>query len=188
MTERERDRTFGPAVLAGLGGCVLAAVASNRTWATGRGSAAGVQVSIAMSGSEAVPLALALALLALASWGVVLVFRGRARRWLAAVGAVAATAGVVTVAVGREAARTLAEQALDDRGASGEVPTSITVWWYIALLAFVVAGAASAVAAWRAPRWPSLSRRYDAPSARTATAVSETDMWRAMDEGHDPTS
>ena len=43
------------------------------------------------------------------------------------------------------------------------------------------------------PRWPEMGTRYDAPAARTPTAVdaaddaSNRDLWKAIDEGHDPT-
>ena len=68
------------------------AVAASRDWATGSGSAAGVDVTASVKGSSSAPLAVALALVALAAWGVVLVLRGRARRVVAVVGALA-TAG-----------------------------------------------------------------------------------------------
>jgi hypothetical protein len=43
------------------------------------------------------------------------------------------------------------------------------------------------VAAWRlAPRWPTMSSRYDAPATR-ASEPDETDLWKALDAGHDPT-
>jgi hypothetical protein len=56
------------------------------------------------------------------------------------------------------------------------------------LVAAVIALAAFAVAVRRAPRWPAMGSRYDAPGARTAEPATEQDMWRALDEGHDPTA
>src|SRR5690606_6982867 len=60
-------RSFGPALLAGLGGGTLATLAATRTWATATGEAAGVEVTAEASGTSAAPLPWALALVALAS-------------------------------------------------------------------------------------------------------------------------
>src|SRR4051794_40604755 len=90
----ERSRSYGPTVLVGLAGATLAAVAAARDWARASGSAAGVDVAAAVKGSATTPLAVALALVALAAWGVVLVLRGRPRRAVAVVGALA-SAGVL---------------------------------------------------------------------------------------------
>ena len=89
MAERTRSATFGPTVVIGPASAVLAAVAASRDWATASGSAAGVHVTGSVKGSTTAPLAVALALVALAAWGVVLVLRGRVRRAVAIVGALA---------------------------------------------------------------------------------------------------
>ncbi len=44
------------------------------------------------------------------------------------------------------------------------------------------------VAVRRARTWPALGSRYDAPAARAAAPVTDQDLWRALDEGHDPTA
>jgi hypothetical protein len=44
------------------------------------------------------------------------------------------------------------------------------------------------VAVRRARTWPALGSRYDAPGARAAAPAGEQDLWRALDEGHDPTA
>jgi Tryptophan-associated transmembrane protein (Trp_oprn_chp) len=49
----------------------------------------------------------------------------------------------------------------------------------------VLAGAAGGLAALRGPRWAAMSRRYDAPSA--PRPAHESDPWRALDRGDDPT-
>ena len=47
------------------------------------------------------------------------------------------------------------------------------------------------LAVWQVPAWPEMGRRYDSPTgeerAVTADPESPLDLWRAMDEGHDPT-
>jgi cytochrome c-type biogenesis protein CcmH/NrfG len=55
----------------------------------------------------------------------------------------------------------------------------------VTLVAFVVAVVA-------APRWPAMGSKYDAPATRaeagTAEPVTEQEMWRALDDGRDPTA
>ena len=193
MAERPRGRSFGPTVLAGLAGATLAAVASARDWADASGRAGGVAVTAAAKGSESAPLALALGLVALAAWGVVLVVRTRARRVVAAVGALA-SAGILAATVaafGR--AQDDATRALAARGATGDVtPAALTGWYWVTLVGGVLALVAFAAALRLAPGWPAMGTRYDAPATRTAqeeaAAVSEQDMWRALDDGRDPTA
>ncbi len=187
-----RDRSFGPAVLVGLGGAALAAVASGRGWATARGDAAGVEVSATVAGSDTAPLALALSLVALAAWGALLVLRGRVRRVVAVIGTLAAGGVVAAVAERFDGAQDDAREAVVGAGATGDTFASVLTGWYWAagagaLLTLV----ALVVAVVRAPRWPAMGSRYDAPSARReqqAAEPSEQDLWRALDEGHDPTT
>lgn len=185
---RPRDRAYGPAVLAGLAGAGLAAVAGARDWATGTADAAGVPVEATVTGAQAEPLVSALALVALASWGVVLVMRGRLRRLVAAVGLLASAGSLAAVVAGFSAAQQAAEEAATARGATGDVfATSLTAWYYLAGVGAVLTAGAFVVAVIRAPGWPAMGARYDAPAAR-AEQPAEEDMWRALDEGRDPTS
>jgi uncharacterized membrane protein (TIGR02234 family) len=183
-----RERSFGPAVLAGLGGSTLAAVAAARSWATARGDAAGVRIEAAAKGSETAPLVVALALVALAAWGVVLVVRGRLRRAVAVIGALACTGAVVAVAAAFDAARQDALAALEGKGLTGDAAAGLTGWYYAAGIGAAVALGAFVVAVVKAPGWPAMGSRYDAPAARSAQPASEQDLWRALDEGHDPTA
>lgn len=183
-----RDRWFGPAVLAGIGGATLAAVAGSRTWATARGDAAGLQVEESVSGADSQPLVAALALVALASWGVLLVLRGRVRRVVAGLGLLAAAGALAGVLAGFAATQDDAVDAAIARGATGDTfVTALTAWYYLAGVGAVAAVAALLLAVVRSPGWPAMGSRYDAPAARQDSG-SEEDMWRALDEGRDPTS
>jgi uncharacterized membrane protein (TIGR02234 family) len=196
----ERARSFGPTVLAGLAGATLAAVAASRDWARASGSAAGVHVAAAVKGSTSAPLAVALALVALAAWGVVLVLRGRVRRAVALLGALAAAGAALATAVAFHRAQDDAVRAVVTRGGTGDAfDSSLTGWYYLCLVAAVVTLVGFAVAVVRSPRWPSMGSRYDAPAARTAPdgaagaadpspATAEQDMWHALDDGRDPTA
>lgn len=192
MAEPRTRCNFGPVVLAGVGTAGLTAVAASRTWLTASGDAAGVKVSTSITGSDAAPLALALALVALASWGVVLVSRLRTRRiaivlgFLAALGVLA-----VVIAMGPDAHDTAARDLLN-KGAASVGTLSRRPWFWLTGLG-ALAQVAALVAAFRsAPTWPEMSSRYDAPTARAEEIerpedLGDLELWKALDEGRDPT-
>lgn len=184
----ERDRSFGPTVLGGLAAAGLTAVSATRTWATSRGDAAGLRVDASVTGAESQPLAAALALVALAAWGVVLVLRGSVRRAVAVVGLVASAAALGSVVLAFSTVQDDAVAAAVAQGASGDAfATGLTAWYWLTGVGAPGSAVAFAVAVARAPGWPAMGSRYDAPAARRE-APAEEDMWRAMDEGRDPTS
>jgi uncharacterized membrane protein (TIGR02234 family) len=189
-------RSFGPTVLVGLAGAALAAVASSRTWVTATGDAAGVPVHVTAKGSDVAPLAGALSLVALAAWGVLLVTRGRVRQGVAALGALAAVGAVVAVIVGYGDRRSVVLALLQDKGATTVATLSVSGWLWCCAVGALVTAAALLVAVRRAAAWPAMGSRYDAPAARAATPtvdatspdVTSTDLWKALDEGEDPTT
>ena len=192
MTEpvvRPRDRSFGPTVLLGLAGATLAAVAGTRDWVTASGDAAGINVDAAVKGSESAPLVAALALVALAAWGAVLVLRGRVRRIVSVVGVLASVGALAAVIDAYAGAQNDATDAVMDKEATGDVlVASLTAWYYLADVGALIAALAFVVAVRKAPAWPAMGSRYDAPGARADTPEADEDMWRALDEGRDPTS
>ena len=183
--------SFGRTVLTGLAAAGLAAVAATSVWAVQdtTGPARPVGAPLELAGSDLVPLAVPLTLVALASWGAVLVLRRRGRRVVAVVGAVAAlTAAVVTV-----------------RRVLGADDVDPTAWPWVTAAAATVTGL-TLVRAWvAAPGWPEMSSRYDrqgagaaagpapqqseqAQQAQHAGPPGAADLWRALDEGRDPTA
>jgi uncharacterized membrane protein (TIGR02234 family) len=182
-------RSFGPTVLAGLAGAVLASVAGAKDWARASGASAGTKVDAAAKGSESAPLVTALALVALAAWGVVLVSRGRVRQAVSAVGMLASVGVLVATAVAFNGAKDDALRVLNGKGV--DVDTSqvtLTGWYFAAGVGATVAVVAFFFAVLKSRGWPSMGTKYDAPGARAEQPVNEHDMWRALDEGHDPTS
>ncbi|MGZ4444824.1 MAG: Trp biosynthesis-associated membrane protein [Nocardioidaceae bacterium] len=190
MPERPaRSRSFGPTVLVGLLGAPAAAVAGAKDWAHVDGSAAGIRVSAVAKGSESAPLATALGLGALAAWGVVLVTRGRVRRAVSVLGALASAGVLLATVLAFGSTRDDALAQLAGKGTtSGAGHASLTGWYYATAVGALLSLAAFAVATVRSPGWPAMGTKYDAPGARAEQPQSEQDMWRALDEGHDPTS
>jgi uncharacterized membrane protein (TIGR02234 family) len=197
-----RRRTFGPVVLVGLAVAGLAAVAGSRPWVAGESG--GVESSdggamgsaLSMDSVAESPLAAALALVVLACWGVLLVTRGRFRRAIAVLALVSALGlAAATVEAYVNLPDALAASLLEVSGVD-TVSTRLTAWYAVALVAAVANVAATAAAVRFVRHWPEMGTRYDAPAgARTTTddaagepPTENIDIWKALDEGRDPTA
>lgn len=188
-----RRRGAATVVLVGVAASGAAAYASGQAWfaldqpPASVGGADFLAVWEGSAGQE--PAATALALVALAAWGVLLVTRGVVRRLVALVGLAATVAGLA-VAVS-------AAWRVPDRLAAVAAPLGVdvgshrTAWYAAALSAFLVGGAAFGVAFVRVRGWGEMGRKYDAPSAAPSTGAGSStdslDLWKALDEGRDPT-
>lgn len=197
-----RRRTFGPVVLVGLAAAALAAVAGSRPWVAGESggvdssSGAAMGSPLSMDSVAESPLAAALALVVLACWGVVLVTRGRFRRAIAVLALVAAVGlAAATVEAYFNLPDALASSLLEVSG-TDTVSTRLTAWYAVALVAAVVNVAATVAAVRFVRDWPEMGTTYDAPAGTRTTTDAATgepqteniDIWKALDEGRDPTA
>jgi uncharacterized membrane protein (TIGR02234 family) len=185
-----RRRTFGPVVLVGLAAGGLTAVAGNSPAAEASGTTAVTSGLVSYDAHQ--PLATALGLVVLACWGVVLVTRGRVRRGVALLGVVASAGALVTVVAGWSQ---VPDQLRDELAQVGVTDASIshTAWWWVGLAGALLSLVTSAAAIRLAPAWPEMGSRYDAPGApgepdKAPDEQSSLDLWKAMDEGRDPTA
>lgn len=194
--ERSRGRrTFGRVVLLGLAGGALAAVAGYQPWAAGSGVAAQRLASLpAATDPGEMPAAGALALVVLACWGVILVTRGRVRRAVAVLGVLASVGLVAAVVTGWSSVVDSLRSAYAGIAVS-DVSVHHTGWFWAAAVGAVVSVVATALAVRWAPEWPEMGSRYDAPAGERSepeavdpAEQSSLDLWRAMDEGRDPTA
>jgi len=184
------SRSLGLVSLSGLAAGLLAAVAGNRAWVSvDAGEDTAFATALGAARDASAPPVTALALVLLATWGVVLVTRGRFRRAVTWLGLLASL-GVLGFGI---AAWIVAPDAVTEDLPSLEVTTSHTAWSYLGLLAGVAAVATSALATRAVGSWPEMGRRYDAPGAggvpSDAPVEEQTslDLWKALDEGRDPT-
>jgi uncharacterized membrane protein (TIGR02234 family) len=181
---------LGPTVVLGLAGAGLATVSSAQVWATARVTEPALR-TVEARGGEVAPVALPLALVALASWGAVLVLRRRGRRVVAVLGLLAALGVAVAVVLRAHEAPDVAVGLLPQ--SADQVLSDPTIWPWLAVAGALVSSAASVVALRQAGRWPEMSSRYDAPAGEPSTSApppeeaSSADLWKAMDEGRDPT-
>ena len=179
-----RRRTFAPVVLAGLLDGGLAAFAGSRTAVHAHAAGSAGLVAFA---DPAQPLVVALSLVVLACWGVVLVTRGGVRRAVAGLALVVSIGALVTVVAGWWTLVDCVESAYREAGV-GSVATSHTAWWWVSLVAATLSCVGTALAVRWSPGWAEMSSRYDAPAASADPAAEDSlAMWRALDEGRDPT-
>lgn len=190
---RSGRRSFGPVLVLGLLSGTLGAVAGNKPWAAGSGRAAQVSDLAVPAEAAQVPLAGALALVVLAAWGVVLVSRGRVRRAVAALGALAALGVAASVVHGFSSVPDALRAGFVAIGLQ-DPQVGLTGWFWASVVAAVASVVATLLAVRLVPAWPEMGSRYDAPGAREPAPVvepedqSSLDLWRAMDEGRDPTA
>ncbi|MEP7736951.1 Trp biosynthesis-associated membrane protein [Nocardioides sp. 31GB23] len=202
MAEPHRARrAFAPVVLLGLVAGTLTAVAGTRPGVDVVGDpGSGVTASVGLGGPEAaydLPLVTSLALVALAAWGVVLVTRGRVRRVVVAVGLLGSVGALVAALAAWGSLPDELRTALEQVGA-GDTDVTRTGWYATAVVGSLLLVLASGAALRLVPHWPEMGSRYDAPTGQAAGArpaaptrpveeLSGLDLWRAIDEGHDPT-
>ena len=189
MAERRRG-SLGPTLALGAGGAVLVAVAGTKDWATVDGGSAAAVAPAAGSGAGQMPLATTLALVVLAAWGVVLVTRGRFRRVVTVLGAVASVGVLATVVSGWW----LVPQTLRDSAADlglDAVAVGATGWFWVALVGALLSVVGTVLAVFRVRGWPEMGTRYDTPdgggTSASAAEPSHLDLWKSLDHGQDPT-
>ena len=192
----ERRRTFAPVVLAGLAAAALAAVAGARDWVDLVATSGGDEATEAMTSqltataAQGSPLAAALALVVLACWGVVLVTRGWFRRAVAGLGALAGAGyAATTVAAPWTLRRDFEDEIARLTGGHVDMSVGLTAWWWTALVVAVLVVATTVAAVVLVRQWPEMGTRYDAPVDRPTdtTTATNLDLWKALDEGRDPT-
>jgi uncharacterized membrane protein (TIGR02234 family) len=204
-------REFGLVLLAGAAGAGLVVLAVRQAWAhaifTPPRPLPAQDISV--TGQQLVPLASALALAALACLAAVIATRSWLRRAVGALLAVLGAGVVAAASAGVQASTVLAAaraSALDgplggsttsgapSGGAAHEIvvsgPGRVIMagapWQAAAIvggLAIMLVGLATA---WRAPRWPVMSSRFERQPARQRGSDSAT-MWESLSRDVDPT-
>ncbi len=189
-------RSFGPVVLLGLTTAALAAVASAKPWVgspTTTGAGASDASMSAIDSGTRYPLASAVSLVLLAAWGVLLVTRGRVRRVFAVLAAVAAVALVVAVVAGHSTLPDSSRGSIDQLMGRGSGGTGFTGWFWTSAVCAVLALVPAGLAVRLVGQWPEMGSRYDAPGAPEVSREQvpqdpDRELWRALDEGRDPTA
>ncbi len=185
-------RAYVVSLLTGVVGGGLVAVAAARPWATGTIGGQGLpELSVSVDGADAVPLVAALGLVMLAGAASLAATRSQGRRLAGLLLMVAAVVvGWQTLAAGPAITDALREQTVGSVGSAALPDANGTAWRWLTLVGAGLSLAAGLAAVWKGPEWPAMGSRYDAPtSARSSRpdVREDVDVWRAMDEGEDPT-
>lgn len=187
-------RLYGTSVLCTLATGGLAFFAASRTWAHTSVEASGVPTaSVDVSGADAVALVPALALVIVAAALAVLAASVRLRRAVGLLIVIAALIAIVAIARAGGDIGKAVQAAVHDSpafiGTNRPNAVSHSVWRWIAAAAFVLSAFVGVVITRFGALWPTMGRKYDAPKAHAATetAESEADIWKALDDGRDPT-
>jgi uncharacterized membrane protein (TIGR02234 family) len=194
-TTGDGRQLYARTLVLGLISAGAVAVGVSKPWVTATATVTGLPViSASVDGADVAPLAGALGFVLLAGLGAVVATRGRLRRGLGLLIVVAA-AFVLAAALHPGDTQRGIEQALSAKGWSGG-PYRTGVGWWRVLTAVGGCGCllAGALVARFGASWASMGARYDAPGSTSATAAgdlpatpTETDLWRSIDSGHDPT-
>ncbi len=186
-------RWYVPTVLGMLASGGIAFFAASRQWVGATVASDGLPSDqIALSGTDAVPLVSALALVVVTAALAVLATGGRLRRLVGVVAVVAAVAGLWVVvtsggAIDRAFGDAVAESPAFTGGTDPASDRSV-LWPAVAAVAFAVSTALGVLTAVVGHRWPTMGRRYESPAAAAPTAPrTEAEIWKALDEGRDPT-
>ena len=186
-------RLYAPVVLGTLAAGGLAFFAASRTWAHVRVATDGLPSdSVDVTGTDAQPLVSALALVVVTAALAVLAASPRVRRVVGGFTVVVAVLAAVIVLLGGSSLDSAVDHAVKESPAftgTGDHDFTTSAWKYVTVLALVVAAALGAITAKLGATWPTMSSRYDAPAARPAVTAPQSDaeMWKALDEGRDPT-
>ncbi|HUS20809.1 MAG TPA: Trp biosynthesis-associated membrane protein [Aeromicrobium sp.] len=180
-----------PKVVLGLlatGAVALFAV--TRAWASATVRTSGLPTDhVAVSGVDAAPILAGLAVVIMAAGLGVVAAGGRLRQLIgvliAAVAGLAALRALTLNPGGPALSRALKDSPAYIGGANP--PVNGAAWPWLSALAFVVAAALGAVVAVRGRAWPRMSARYEREAPSVAEPADEADLWRAQDEGQDPT-
>lgn len=181
--------TLSKAVLGLLAAGAIALFAVTRAWASATVRTPGLPTDhLSVSGVDAAPILAGLAVVIVAAALGIVAAGGWLRQLvgllIAVVGAFAALRALTLNAGGAALGRALK----DSPAYVGAVPpVNGAAWPWLAALAFGVAGVLGVVVTTRGRTWPRMSTRYDRAELPPADPNDSTDLWRAQDQGQDPT-
>lgn len=192
-------RWYAPTVLALVAGGGLMVFVSSRTWLSATVVADGLPSDdVAVSGSTAQPVIPALGLVVAAAGLGVLATRGRVRQAVGAITVLVSLGVLLELVLGDGARESAIGSAIAESTAftGANVPDTATevVWLAVVGVAAVVGLVFGGLTVVAARAWPAMSGRFDAPGSADehrqvdARDADGADLWKALDEGHDPTA
>jgi uncharacterized membrane protein (TIGR02234 family) len=182
--------TLARTVVALLAAGAVALFAVTRAWASANVRTPGLPTDqVSVSGIDAAPILAGLAVVIVAAALGVVAAGGWLRQviglLIAAVAGVAALRALTLNAGGTALGRALRDSTAYIGGINP--PVDGAIWPWVATGAFAAAALLGVVVAVRGRSWPRMSARYERATPSPAALVDDSDLWRAQDEGQDPT-
>jgi len=190
-------RLYGPIVTGLMAVGAIALFAVTRAWATATVRTPGIPTDrVEASGADAAPVLIALSIVVIAAALAVVASGGWVRQVIGLIVAtVAAWAAVQALSVdiaGAPMARALVDSPAN-LGSAHPIP-NVSAWPVVTGIAFTVAAVLGLVVVLFGRQWPRMGKRYDRPSASPSSAAADlpseaddAELWRALDDGRDPT-
>lgn len=184
--------TLPRAVLGLLAAGAAALFAVTRAWASATVSTPGLPTDqVSVSGVDAAPILAGISVLIVAAALGVVAAGGWLRQvvglLIAAVAGFAALRALTLNPSGAALGRELRDSPAYLGDVNGDLAVTGAVWPWLAALAFAVACALGVVVALRGRAWPRMSARYEREAPVRADPEDEAQLWRAQDQGQDPT-
>lgn len=184
--------TLSRAVLGLLVTGAVALFAVTRAWASATVSTPGLPTDqVSASGVDAAPILAGLAVVIVAAALGVVAAGGWLRQviglLIAALAGFAALRALTLNADGAALRRALQDSPAYIGGVNDELAVNGAAWPWVAALAFAIACAFGVIVTVRGRTWPRMSARYERETPPAAEPAGEADLWRAQDEGQDPT-
>jgi uncharacterized membrane protein (TIGR02234 family) len=173
-----------------IGGAASAAAAT-QPWVRLQADDGLAVSSAAATGSALAPLSLAAGVVALAAVPALLSLHAWGRRTVATAALLVAAAALVSAV---DVALDLQERARSwwsvEVGALADAATAtVTAWPAVTVVGLLLIVIGAALVLLRGTDWPGLSGRFESPGTSHRPSASDTgsDVWQALDRGHDPT-
>ena len=184
--------TLAKAVLGLLAAGAVALFAVTRAWVSATVRTPGLPTDqVSVSGVDAAPILAGLAVVIVAAALGVVAAGGWLRQLvgllIAAVAGFAALRALTLNAGGAALRRALQDSPAYIGGGGTNAPVDGAAWPWLAAVAFAIAAVLGVVVAMRGRAWPRMSARYEREVPPQSAPADEDDLWRAQDQGQDPT-
>ena len=186
------SRLYVPVVLGMLVAGAIAWYAVTRVWATASTSGAGMPAgSVSVTGRDGAPMLVAVAIVIVTAALAVVASGGWLRQLIGLVVAALAlysAAWAQSLDVGNAPMTKAVHASPVFMGARPDLVT-YSQWQLVATVSFLGAAVLALAVAAFSRSWPHMGRRYERPVADEPAAgrMEQGDMWKAFDEGRDPT-
>lgn len=188
LDELGRKNLLAPSLAVILGSGLAAFFFLGRVWYSATIESAGMpDAELEVTGTAAYPLTTALSLVLAAAALAILASGPRTRRVIGGFTVLVAAGCLVTVAFTSAEAAQLraAEESVTYNGENFPESWSVAWWWFPTVGLWLAALIVGLMVARYGQHWPTMGRKYEAPTRETE--VADDDLWKAFDEGRDPT-